>query len=148
MTSAQTLFIGEQASNRIQRRIKQDFYGNDVSIITLIDGRRLNMVHHKPRSRYRQHATIYAARGKSVTWRAYTPSNECVETTASIADYEMTWGDGDITSTLSPPNAPDLKDVLRHIVDDDFDGFIVTVLTAIIDTDHLWTYKEPRAAAA
>ncbi len=135
------LFTKDFASKRIQRHVKNDRFGNSVSVITLIDGQKLNMVHRDTATPSQQHATIYAGPGKYVIWR----SSNGYLSSASVAGYEIHWDElCRVFSTVSPANGPDLKTTLRQIHDHDLDGFLITVLTAIIDTDHLWSIKQPR----
>lgn len=132
----------------VARRVEKDRFDNDVSLITLADGTRFRMVHHKPARHSRQHATIYAGRGKFVKVKYFIPDNDCMATSIDIAGYGMSWGDGDPLGSASNPEGPDLKDQLEAIREDDFDAVIILVLTAIKSLDEIWEHREVPAKVA
>ena len=138
----------QNSHSRIDRKVEKDRYDNEVSLIHLPGPRPpFRMVHHKTKSPLRDRATIYAGKGKFVTMRAFSPTNDCVATSIEVAGYTMYWGDGDPLDPTCNPAGPNLHDRLRAIHDDNFEAVIILVLDAIKDIDAMWERKEVRAAA-
>ncbi len=135
----------------IEERADRDRYDNEVSLITLADGRKYRMVHHDPANKPRQRATIYAGRGVFVRVKSHTPDRDTIPHAITVAGYETQWGDGDNLGAWAADGmepVPGVLDALRQIEHDNFDLAIVTVLAAIADVPEAWERREPSRFAA
>lgn len=125
----------------IDHRVEKDKYGNEVSIITLADGRTYRMVHYTPRGRYTQNATIYAGRGKFMRLHTHYTDNDCQVNSFRLGDYRISWGDGDPVAVASVGDVPNLDDLLYTLREDD-DNAIIAILTAVGENNAVWSYRD------
>lgn len=95
-----------------------DKWDNKVSIITLPDGTKYRMVHHKVRQGkgHLEYATIYAGKNKFMRYRHFTPDRDAEPTTLTIGNYKISWGDGICLGVEVDPNGPpELEAILKQL---------------------------------
>lgn len=129
---------------KIQPRVEQDRFGNDVSLIEVeAHGHihKFRMVHHTPRGSWRQTATIYAGRGVYVKYKTCTYDNPCRPSVLECAGYSQHWGDGESMGAFSNPAGPNLNRKLDAL-HDDYEKALCLILSEIAGNDDVWLRKE------
>lgn len=125
-----------------------DKYANHVSIITLPDGMRYRMVHHRSTGTY-ERATIYAGRNKFLRYTYRETQSDRDTNNIELGKFSMAWGDGDpgwveVDPTLPESAAATLRSILGHINEngDEQALFILNVLMHAANFDSIWQSKE------
>lgn len=126
----------------IERRVENDHFGNEVSIILLPCGRVYRMVHHTPSNAVVQRATIYARRFQSIRYRHVIPVDleQHNGSSVQIAVYEAFYDTEDklATQVQDDYSFPEF----RFPEVRDFEGSLLQVLSLIKDNDDYWRVRE------
>lgn len=126
----------------IEWKVDSDRHDNKVSIITMPDGTKYRMVHHRSQSYY-EYATIYAGRNKFMRFRYRETESDCAMNTIELGGYSMGWGDGDPMCFVNHPAGPDLKAIFATMREgrNERACFILNVLFHAGMIDACWDSK-------
>lgn len=145
------LAIGGRAIDQcafINDRVETDKFGNEVSIIMVVD-RSFRVVNHTPEhKKWNQRVSCYAGHGISLKAKLYTGSwHETGSDDLYVGPVTTSWGDGTnlgFTAPFDQEANTDLEDVFNDLyyLGADVTDYVAALLLLHRDNDLIWTHKK------